>query len=121
MFNNGQRYAELLANWDLSSLPMGAYPVRIFARDQVGNEAEVQISVVLNQAQNLLWEFEVSERLISPNADGIKDNTQISLGLSLNAQVEVVVFDENQLPVKSVFSGELAEGLHELIWDGTTA
>ncbi|WP_198538343.1 CARDB domain-containing protein [Marinicella sediminis] len=118
VFNNGLGYQEFLTNWDLSGLPIGAYPVRIFARDQFGNESELQITLVLNEAQNLLWEFDVSERLISPNGDGIKDTTQISLGLNLNAQVEVLMVDENQAQVTEVFSGVLQDGLHEWTWDG---
>lgn len=110
---------EYLGQWDLSQLPLGTYPVHLSATDLAGNEASQIISVNYIQSQDLIWQFGLSERLISPNSDGFKDRTEIELGLNMNSDVTLTVVDTNDVLVKSLSTVTLNAGVHLFEWDGS--
>lgn len=47
--------------------------------------------------------------------------TRISFHLQESAQVQLVVYDLQGRQVKTLVSGQLGTGVHELLWDGTNA
>ncbi len=108
-----------IAPWDLSELPIGTYPLRLSGTDRAGNESSVTILVNYVESQNLVWDFTLSERFISPNADTVLDQTQIEMGLNLNATIELSVVDNNDVMVKELLNQPLNPGVHTFNWDGS--
>lgn len=78
-----------LANWDITGLS-GLYTLMVEAIDLAGNRETASIHYnVAPAGETLIKNMSLSEVAISPNGDGIKDETQVSFDLLGNATLTV--------------------------------
>ncbi|WP_223789413.1 CARDB domain-containing protein [Marinicella meishanensis] len=110
---------EVFSQWNLSQLPADTYPLRISATDLAGNQNEAIIEVSFNDTSDLLWDYRVTNRYVSPNDDQVLDLTSVLVGLNLNAEVSIEVFNSSLTSIRTLVNSEvLGQGSHELEWDG---
>ena len=110
----------ITGDWFLTNLTAGQYTLRLSAQDKVGNEAIEIINVNLAEEQNIFWQFGLSPKFISPNADQVQDESTINFGLNINSLVSVHIEDQNQQLVKEIMNDvSLDPGSHSAAWDGT--
>ncbi|MEM1181502.1 MAG: FlgD immunoglobulin-like domain containing protein, partial [Acidobacteriota bacterium] len=82
-----------LGVWQTGDLPAGPYQLRLYAVDAAGNEAwspEVDVTV---RPRRFIRRVERSPELFSPNADGTKDTTALTVDVLASALLTVEVVD----------------------------
>jgi thermitase len=115
------------ASWDGKyggNLEEGIYLIKLEAKDLAGNLAIATREVIVDINPPRIEALSLSNDFFSPNADGRKDNTEISFNLydtfSSAIYATVQVEDENgQLITKVIEREELVPGEHSFAWDGT--
>lgn len=112
-----------LARWNTASLGglSGDYNLIVSVSDLGGNVAQESASVFIEDARvPLLSNVGLSNRVISPNADGIKDQTILSFSLSRKGRVSAAIKDQDGAAIKTIADNEtMTLGNYALIFDGT--
>lgn len=110
---------KISGSMNLSGLPLGSYPLTIKATDLAGNKNEASITVHRVDPQEIIWQFQRSPSIISPNNDTVKDKADINVGLNQQATVSVWITDTNNNPVKQLLTDTvLSAGMHNIDWLG---
>ena len=118
----GEGIHQVFSTWNLSQLPIGTYPLRVDIEDQAGNHNEYTIQVLRQEQQDLLWNYSISDRYMSPNDDGNKDQLTLELGLNHSAYVTIDIQDQNQVNVFQLMADtQMSAGGHDIPWDGLNA
>lgn len=114
----GKRDREILANWNTFGLG-GPYTLRIQANDTVGNVGQQLVTVNVDVPLNIISYFEAVENLISPNADGRRDNSSIRFGLEQPALVSLSVYNTSDVLLEQLLTdASFNSGPAVEIWDG---
>jgi flagellar hook assembly protein FlgD len=117
--NSSPDVYEVTGALNLMGLPQGTYSLRLLAQDLLGYSAEAIIDVTLPLEQNIFWQYQHSPQYISPNADGVQDHVQLTLGLNMQSDLIIDVQDNNLSTVNVLDSGHsYSSGRHQLTWDG---
>lgn len=104
---------------NLSGLPLDTYELVVEAVDLAGNEDEQSIFVHRVEPHEVIWNFDLSPKYISPDGDDLFEILTVDLGLNKRAQVTVEVLTEaEQLVTTLVNDDSMDEGSHSLSWAG---
>ncbi len=66
----------------------------------------------------IITNFEVSEYVISPNSDGIKDTTSIDIAFSEEVSAEINILDSNKNIIKNLYRSPSVTNPRSKFWDG---
>ena len=112
---------QTLGLWEVGEIA-GEYSLRLTAEDRAGNRASTQVIVDV-RAPDLIWRFAADPTLFSPNGDGIKDTSELTLGLEADALVTLDIRrpDDDTLVSRLLDNELLVAGDHTLVWDGEGA
>lgn len=123
----GNVNSDVIGVWDVSSLPNGAYTLRLSALDSTGNSASEQIAVnVTGGTGSPISVNNQGIEVISPNQDGVNDvftvnynikqittvpYSHISMALSVTAEGDSTV-------IRSITGEALTGDNQNIVWDG---
>jgi flagellar hook assembly protein FlgD len=95
-----------IASWDTSGIS-GDYNILVTVNDHGGNTSSQEITVnVIDGSLPLISNVNVSEEVISPNGDGVKDSTNISFTIYREMIITVLIKDPSDNIVRTLVSGE---------------
>ncbi|MDP3956248.1 MAG: S8 family serine peptidase [bacterium] len=105
---------------------LGTYIVTYNVSDSAGNDAdEVTRTVNVNEAPEepdttvpTLVSYTVSEIIISPNDDGVKDSSSIDIRYSEEVSAEINILDSDEIKIRDLYSSSSVTNPHPQIWDG---
>ena len=112
-----------LAAWNVTTLPRGTYSVRLKVWDKGGNVSCATVSFYA-QGGVEIQSLTSRSRVISPNGDGLFDDTAIDFGLDVDARIDVQVFrivngQVAATPVRTLLSNsQELSGPNQIGWDG---
>ncbi|MGD8396096.1 MAG: FlgD immunoglobulin-like domain containing protein, partial [Candidatus Eiseniibacteriota bacterium] len=119
--------SDLWEAWDTSTLPDGAYVVRVTAIDVAGNAAVDSMVVGTANGNPAAIDPVTDPRPLPPLAiRGVHPNpalaaSTITFALGQTGPVALAVYDPAGRLVRRLAAGRLAAGTHSLGWDGTDA
>jgi flagellar hook assembly protein FlgD len=96
----------------------GAYSLVVRAVDAAGNQSTVQRAVTVNDT---LGHCRLAPAWLSPNGDGVDDNTLVSFQTTRTARVAIAIVGPSGAVVRRAALGSLAGGRHSWRWDGKNA
>jgi outer membrane protein OmpA-like peptidoglycan-associated protein/flagellar hook assembly protein FlgD len=85
-------------------LPDGIYTYRIFSKDRAGNYTEKVINNIIINTLNTPIKLAVSDKYMSPNGDGVKDEIIITPDVPVTEGIVEWSFDINDTSKKNIFS-----------------
>ena len=83
--------ATSLATWNTIDVGDGSYSIKLWIRDQAGNEKEIARDLTVNNVLAVVKDS-ASPATISPNGDGVDDTAEISYVLSETTPVTVKIY-----------------------------
>ncbi|MBD3183684.1 T9SS type B sorting domain-containing protein [Candidatus Poribacteria bacterium] len=104
----------------------GSYTVKVWFADKAGNSihedgASIHFSYdTVQPGGPVVSNLGAFPLVFSPNADGTYDNTTISYGLSKDASVRAIIYNDQGQSVKILVDWESrTAGMNDELWDGT--
>lgn len=110
----------VLGAWNTFGLD-GRYTLRLTAEDIAGNKSSFLVVVNLPTRNNLISEFSLSPRLISPNGDGKLDSMTISYATTDLCSIQMEMIDAAGFVRRTYSTGGLSAGIYSYSWEGTDA
>lgn len=96
----------------------GVWTLRLTAIDKAGNRSSTSSTVDLGVRKNLIKNFQISPRILSPNGDGKQDAAQINYELAEAGQVKVSILDAAGAIINSYSSNASSAGSFVSDWNG---
>jgi hypothetical protein len=114
LFVGPQAAGPQVFTWDGGGYPDGRYRLVVTARAARGRQVAASAPIVLSRT---LSGFTVAPTVLSPNADGRKDNASISFALAVPAFASIQVLKGGRQVVRPLYR-ELQPGPQTLTWKG---
>ena len=105
---------KVVSGAQLAAAPDGDYEVRVDVTDAAGNMSSVKTNVAVDSS---LGFPKASPAWVSPNGDGVNDQTQLSFRLARSAKVSIDIASPSAAIVRHLALGTLAAGSHQAPWD----
>jgi flagellar hook assembly protein FlgD len=103
--------------WTAAAVPDGLYQLEVSARGTGARAVTVSGRVIVDRTLGFVA---ATPNVFSPNGDGSLDTTTFSFDLGAAATVTVAVV-QNGREITRVYSGALAPGPQQFVWNGQTA
>jgi len=109
--------ADVLGVWNTHGLA-GSFILQLVARDRAGNESVTSLEYALAERSDLLKDFELLGRFVSPNGDGRREELPIRFTAGSDLLVTLEILNEQGSLVRTLASGApYAPGSAMLAWD----
>jgi subtilase family serine protease/Tol biopolymer transport system component/flagellar hook assembly protein FlgD/fibronectin type 3 domain-containing protein len=96
----------------------GVWTVRLTAIDKAGNRSSTSSTVDLGVRKNLIKNFQISPRILSPNGDGKQDAAQVNYELAEAGQVKISILDAAGAIINSYSLNTSSAGSFVYDWNG---
>ncbi|MBE0500904.1 MAG: discoidin domain-containing protein, partial [Desulfuromonadales bacterium] len=111
------RLNESLGKWNNYDLE-GEWSFRLSAKDKAGNSSETIATATIPSRIPLLSSITLAPEYISPNADGIQDQSVIRYDLVEPVNVTLTIQDQSKQTVYTVMYNHSEIGQFEFAWNG---
>ena len=109
---------EILGSWYTSGLPVGSYELRLTARDTVGNVGSTTVTMIKYPRIELINDLRLNPGIVSPNADGHQDFTEIQYNLTETANIVLSLQGATDPAITLDSAAAVAAGPHTYNWNG---